>query len=880
MKGIISILCFLLIYCLCATSSIKAQSTITGKVRLENDEVGIGAFVSLVSIKDSLSPIDFAISDEKGAWFITTDVIGDVILKAAYLGYNEYLQKIAISTGDSLYYEISLEKNPLELQQVEVVAKTIDILQKGDTLRFNLKNKVIGGNETLGDVLEKLPGFEIDENNQIKYNGQKIDKLLIEGKDILKDQHQLASEGVNADDLLAVDIIHHYTDKKSQFSSEIFDKIALNIDLDNKNKAIWSGSIVGGLGNKKKFNIAENLIGIGTNYGLTIFGKGNNTGQPVITAGDYMSLQSPRTLLQKLNQASDLENIIPPSLTIPQDLKNNTDWLVAVNSEYSASDALQMKISVSGAKLSRFTASQFNRNYIDENLFFNGNQQQDIDFPFLNIQSNLQYQWKQKVFLEVDFPFSIQKEKRLQTWTGVFNQNTSNISQSTNEVTSNIFPRLYLDYKINEKTHLLWKASVAQNRMTNDVGVTDINTLFNTNEFMINQSITTTNRLVSNELSFFREIGHSRFGIDASYVTHRQKLDIKASPEVSSDFTGSDILDLQTTSVSPFWRFKSKKWRLRANMKVIRYSFSFNGKPSASNLINPEFSVRYNFSKLNFLFFSFLNQNTVVDLPNITRLSQIEDGQTITQGGLQTDILPLNQTFTIGYVNYNISSRTLLNAIISTSRTTNAISKQISNEERFAKIQSIIQPQQSNITGQLTISKPIFAGTWKLRYVTKYQHIESTILQNEQSDELKYQRFFLQFVLRSISKHVLSYQLGLSFSLQSQDYQRNENINNRFSTIRPKVSLTYNQDNWVIKNTLSIPFQGNDKIKLNGIINWDFELTYAPKTKPYSISIIGNNILNGGNQQQAQLSFTPVFIDSRVFNTFPGFFLIQGKYRI
>ena len=387
---------FILLFSLNVTV-LYSQTKINGQLHLRNATPAIGAFISLVSLEDSISTIDFTIADNNGFWELNTSEEGVFFLRMAYVGYQEYLTKVNISLKDSQYFKIELKEEAVEIEEVEISAKAIDIIQKGDTLRYNVKNFMNGGESTLGDVLQKLPGFEIDEHQQIYYNGKKIDKLLIEGKDILNDQHSLAN-GINAKDLLGIDLIEHFKDKKDQFSGNTSDKIALNIDLDNKEKTLWSGSIEVGTGYKDKFQGNTNILGVGQKYGWTIFGKGNNTGQPVISWSEYFQLQSDRSLVRQVNQLTngDLETLMPSSLTIPKSLQKNQDFLLAANAEYNLSKQLKFKSSILSSHLNRLSEKGFIRTYIDNTQTFTGRHQEYSTLPLLNIQSNFQYEWKEK----------------------------------------------------------------------------------------------------------------------------------------------------------------------------------------------------------------------------------------------------------------------------------------------------------------------------------------------------------------------------------------------------------------------------------------------------------------------------------------------------
>ncbi|MGB0863287.1 MAG: hypothetical protein ACPGXZ_10235 [Saprospiraceae bacterium] len=856
------------------TFNLSAQSTISGELFLEDQTPALGAFVSLVSVEDSITPLDYTVVDEAGWWEIKTDLQGEAFLRMAYVGYLEYFKKIKIS--DSLYYKVQLEQDVEVVKEVEVTAEAIDIVQKGDTLRYNIKNFLTGEEQTLGDVLQKLNGFEVDENGQIFYNGKKIDKLLIEGKDILNDQHQLATEGINVEDLLAVDLIDQFKDRRDQFSGTESDKLALNIDLDNKNKAIWSGNIELAGGYQNKFKTSQNLLGVGDKYGLTIFGKGNNTGQTVITSSDFMGLLSPRTLIRELNQSSgNLENLIPASLSIPTNLQKNNDWLLAINGEYTFSNDCKVNASVLSARLDHTSASDFVRNYIGNNQTFAGKYNNESTSPVLNSQFNLEYEWQERLLIQLDLPFNIQKENKNNTWKGIFNEMPSEVVQNENVFSWHVYPELYLNYKINSETHLVGTFSHLYNQNNRNNLLEGIDSLFDFNALSVGQSNETIEQFSTAKVSFYHNYKKIRVGIDAEYTKQEQNLGVLTNLLSPREYTGRNILNTQIITVLPYWRFKNDNWFINTRLNFSQYYFNFDNEKVATRRLNPNLTVRYNFSKLHFLLLRIGTKNQTLSLAQTSDITQIEDGQTLRLGGLSPQNLPFAQTYSLGYTNFNFSNRRLLNVTIATIRQSNIISTQILNEATFVKIQSVIQPFQNNVSGQLLFKQPIYKK-WKLDAKMNYQYIESTILNNVKTSQWTYQTMTAQAEIRSNTKKMINYNLGIIFNSQQQIFGETS-TSRQLSSIRPKINLTFHKNNWTLKSKFQYFIFINNNAP-SPIPNWNLDLMYAPKSKPFTFSIIGNNILGFNPPEQIQLLLNPIFVETQLFDMFSGFLLVQVKY--
>ncbi|MGS0526598.1 hypothetical protein ACU8V7_16910 [Zobellia nedashkovskayae] len=54
---------------------------------------------------------------------------------------------------------------------------------KGDTIVYDTDAFVSGTEKKLKDVLENLPGIEINDDGQIEVEGKTVSKVMVEGKD-------------------------------------------------------------------------------------------------------------------------------------------------------------------------------------------------------------------------------------------------------------------------------------------------------------------------------------------------------------------------------------------------------------------------------------------------------------------------------------------------------------------------------------------------------------------------------------------------------------------------------------------------------------------------------------------------------------------------
>jgi hypothetical protein len=98
--------------------------------------------------------------------------------------------------------EINLSKNfnlieDNSLDEIELTYE-MPVSIKGDTLVYNADSFKDGTERKLEDVLEKLPGVDINDDGQIEVEGKVVGKVMVEGKDFFDGDSKLAIKNIPA----------------------------------------------------------------------------------------------------------------------------------------------------------------------------------------------------------------------------------------------------------------------------------------------------------------------------------------------------------------------------------------------------------------------------------------------------------------------------------------------------------------------------------------------------------------------------------------------------------------------------------------------------------------------------------------------------------
>lgn len=271
-KNKILILSFILICIPFISSKLYAANTITGRI-IDNKKHPIEfATISLLNSKTN-KYIKGEVSNEKGEFVIDKVSPGDYILSVTMVGYlkNETVKVVIDSKNTLVKKDIILKENDVQLATVEVAAKKKFIEQSVDKMVVNPDASITSAGENVYEILKKLPGITIDNNDNISLKGKEAVKVLIDDKPTYVSADQLAillksMQGKN------VDRIEIMENPPARYDAEGNSGI-INIKTKHNKAPGFNGSVNGGLGYSNK--LRENGgIDLNMNFGkLNLYGN-------------------------------------------------------------------------------------------------------------------------------------------------------------------------------------------------------------------------------------------------------------------------------------------------------------------------------------------------------------------------------------------------------------------------------------------------------------------------------------------------------------------------------------------------------------------------------------------------------------------------------
>lgn len=229
MKPIIFILSFVL-----ATLSSAAQVNVCGTVLEESsNEPLTGASVILRNAEGKIKK--YATSDANGKFSLSSPEIKGYTLDVSMMGFGKQTVDL-----DSVQLPVIISMEASATMLKEVAVKADRIREQGDTITYNVGSFAQAQDHSIGDVLKRMPGIDVASNGKIQYQGEDINKFYIEGSDLLGGKYGIATNGINHNDVGAVEVMENHQPMQVLSGISFSDKAAINLKLKNKVKATWT----------------------------------------------------------------------------------------------------------------------------------------------------------------------------------------------------------------------------------------------------------------------------------------------------------------------------------------------------------------------------------------------------------------------------------------------------------------------------------------------------------------------------------------------------------------------------------------------------------------------------------------------------------------
>lgn len=319
--------------------------------------------LAMDTVKNTIA--SFGVTNKQGSFRLNL-VEGKVYkLQVSFIGFLPFEQVFTAKDSGGVPFLITLSSDVTQLDDVEVVSE-MPVLIQGDTITYKTDVFTQGNERKLGDVLEDLPGFEVDDNGEVSVQGKKVDKVLVDGKEFFEGDTKLATKNLPANVVDRVQVLQNYNNVGPLSGVNNSQQMALNIQLKEDKKRMVFGDLSAGGGPENRYRAHANIFYYDPKVNINFIGDANNVGELAFTMGDYFRFGAGLGSIAMRSGSSF--QVSSDQMGIPMAQRNNArelnNQLGALNYNFNPSTRWQFSGFAIGSKVNNTLGSVQQRTYI------------------------------------------------------------------------------------------------------------------------------------------------------------------------------------------------------------------------------------------------------------------------------------------------------------------------------------------------------------------------------------------------------------------------------------------------------------------------------------------------------------------------------------
>jgi CarboxypepD_reg-like domain len=836
--------------------------------------------------------LKFAIADNKGRYRLELETAVKYEIRVSYIGYLDDVlvlePKASITQHDFI-----LKNTGQQLKEVIIKHDYKPIIIKKDTMTFNVKSFANGNERKMKELLEKLPGVEVDKKGNVTVQGKKVTQMLVEGKPFFGGGSKLAVENIPADALDQIEVIDHFN--QVGFMKQVSDSedLAMNVKLKADKKQFVFGDIESGIGNKPYYLGHAALFYYAPKTNVSFIGDANNIGKSTFTFDDLLRFDG--GISSFLSGRKSFTNLYAFA-------NDNTD-VIENKSQFGAANFsfdISPKFAISGYTIlsKLFTAQRFeNQNtYLQNNAIAFENRLQNTNrrsaLGIGNIKLDYSASTNEKLYYNMQFQLS--------------NNNDLTDINSTTNINNTLFENSNKADNISVKQYIEWHKKINDNHTTTFV----INQAYDdnrpqntwlTNESFLsgliplvtdaNYNISQIKKVNNNNIDalfkhywvldnfnhIYTNIGNN-YSVTKIETFEKQLLTNGTINDFSTNGFGNNInYKLNDAYLGFEYKFKIGNWTNKPGLYFHLYNLNTNqvsGNYSLSRtFLQPQFNSEYEFNKSESLKFAYKLVNTYADANQYANLFTLQNYNSVFRGNALLE----NERFhnaSLSYNKMNMYRGITINANISYNKKLQTLRNQIEllgiNQFNTAVITD--NPETTyRFSGSIT--KKIYKFNLKLNtnlnwfnYIQTLNNITTTNDRNSQLTGIS---------LRTANKKWPDFSIGYTKGFnQIKGISDTEFKNDAFNTAFEATVLK----SWIFKIEYDNLKNTNNNNQSNYYDIANSSLRYQKKNSPFGFEFTANNFLD--NKVKNNYSFSDYLISEQSTYVLPRVFMFSVSYKL
>lgn len=868
-------------FALSLPATIWAQADLQGIVYFAEEGPAEGAVVRLMAT-DSARMINYTLTDAEGKWRLPTVEEPVVVLEASFFGYRTAYIRIEGPQAQVQPYEIELEQQGFDLESVIVRDKAMGVRRSGDTLAFRLETYTTGAERNLGDVLNRLPGMEVRDGS-VYYGGEKIRRMLVQGRDVINANQQLALEGIRADQLQEIVIIENYKEGSDQFQTERSDDVAMDVKLKEGALSKWSGEagLLGGYPASAKAEISA--FNLNNKVGLSTFARGNNIGEQVLSFRDMIGMMSDQGSRGFRSGRGELINLVPKELNINDQVQANLDGVLNFNVDAELVKGMKLKGFVMGAYAQRESEVFSVSNYIAENQTRIETMTRETRTPLGSTMWRLEWNVDSTTFLEVGAPFSLNTTAADETRAGQFDGRDFRTSNEQEQWSYSLAPYAKLRKRMREQDVWETDLKLERSRQSGDRFFEDIfpflgipiapqDSLF---RILQQQSISTSSFTgASNYKAIF---GDWFVQPSVEYAFQDQFIENVADAEGDKAFSGADDLVQHQVILSLSGGYETSQWEVAPffTANYLQRSFRISGDMQEAF---PGYGLRVvrKFNRAHNLTFNASYGLNYADFSSIWGVNTINSATEVSTGSYPLDLATTGYTASVNYRNFIPARRTFIFGSLSYTYNENVISNFTEGFGGYILSGFLPTPSSERLNASFFTGYELESIPIRLEPRVNLNWSEGFSTNGEQAFETKLFFQSYSFGVESRWDFPLNVEVGIEYA--NNQVERNNQAGLGFESWQPSVSMDYKLGALKLQSSFAFDRAGTQEIS-NDLYLLDFEAFYDFEKAPITLKLQANNVLNLSPDERVRNTFSLNVSEIRRYQIFPGYILGGVSWR-
>ncbi len=860
----------------------------------------------------------YGITNSQGKYKISVPVNQTYNLKVSFIGLSVNPKSVSVTTTD-VVADFVMNSQENSLDEVEIVYE-IPVVVKGDTLVYNTDSFTTGTEKKLEDVLEKLPGIEVNDDGEIEVEGKTVSKVMVEGKDFFDGDSKLATKNIPADALDKVEVLRNYEDvNQMRGLRNSQDQVAINIKLKEGKKNFWFGDITAGagVGETERYLIKPKLFYYSPKYSVNIITDFNDIGEVPFTRRDYFNFTGG---FRNLGRGGTSFTVSSDDLAFAT-LQNNR--ANEINTKFGAANfslAANKKLDISGYGIVSDTKTDLITNtrrvYIDDTSDPTDNTieetsdivEQKSRLGLLKLSAS--YRPNTNFRLDYDIFGKLSKQEENDAFLSVRSDISENINERLENTPFSIQQNANVYYTLDEKNifsfeaqHLFQNEDPFYNAIRDEIpfrGIfTEVNNpadpsldtfdpLEESERYNVNQTKEVQTNKIDAKLDYYYVLNKkSNLNFSLGTISSTQNFD----SSIFQILDNGDQNDFENEEFNNNVKYNFNDVFAGVHYKFITGIFTFNPGISIHNYdlkdqqlgttinqnewqVLPGFFALAQFKKTESLRFNYAITAEYTDINRLASGYVFNNYNSLSQGNRNLENA-LYDNYSLNYFSFNMFNYTNIFARLSYTNRRNPIK----NTSIIEGINRVNTPINSNLADQVLSGNGRFSRTFgkikgELNANLSWSSFNN-IVNNQPSESISLTQTYRTEWSTNFKKGP-NFDLGYSITVNDYD---NNGAKSTFYTSRPFARLDWSfAKGFLLKSSYSYYNYRDTETTLNEYSFWDADLFYQKPDSKWEYKFSVTNLLDTKNINRD--SFNELYNSTSSYAVQPRYWILSIKYNL